>query len=141
MNEGQREDLDLESSLRKMTADVVSAYVSNNPIQSTDLSKVIVDVHRTFSSLGQKNRVSDEAPDVAPAVNPRRSVKPDQLVCLECGLTFKSLKRHLRVAHGLSPDEYKAKWKLGADYPMVAPEYAAKRSALAKSFDLGRKGR
>lgn len=122
----------------EMTADLVSAYVSNNPVPVSELPALIAQVHQSLTGLsGATPAKVEEAPK--PAVNPKRSVHDDFIVCLEDGKKFKSLKRHLGVHYGLTPDEYRAKWGLKSDYPMVAPNYAAQRSALAKSSGLGRK--
>lgn len=125
-----------DTTLAARTADVVSAYVSNNPIPASDLAGLIATVHSALSGLSGK-AIEEEKPE--PAVNPKRSVKPNQVVCLECGKGFKSLKRHIGSYHKLTPEEYRAKWDLPADYPMVAPEYAEQRSSLAKAMGLGRK--
>ncbi|RWM07972.1 MucR family transcriptional regulator [Mesorhizobium sp.] len=124
-------------NLIELTADIVSAYVSKNPLPVSSLPELISSVNSSLSKIGQP--VEAETPAQAPAVNPRRSVFPDYIVCLEDGKKFKSLKRHLDVHYGLTPDEYRAKWGLKQDYPMVAANYAAQRSALAKSSGLGRK--
>lgn len=126
--------------LVELTADVVSAYVSNTSVPAAELSGLIAKV---YSALQQQTTApSDPAPEaLKPAVAIKKSVTPDYIVCLEDGKQFKSLKRHLTVHYGLSPDEYRAKWGLPADYPMVAPNYAASRSALAKSMGLGRKAK
>ncbi|RUX32597.1 transcriptional regulator [Mesorhizobium sp. M7A.F.Ca.US.011.01.1.1] len=125
------------SRLIELTADVVSAYVSNNPVPVASLPDLIASVNSSLSKIG--GPVETETPTQAPAVNPKRSVFPDHIVCLEDGKKFKSLKRHLDVHYGLTPDEYRAKWALKSDYPMVAPNYAAQRSSLAKAAGLGRK--
>ena len=125
--------------LVQLTADIVSAYVSNNKIGSEALAKLIEDVHGALMRAPGDQPVQEpEARE--PAVSVRRSVTPDYIVCLEDGKKFKSLKRHLQGEHGLSPEEYRSKWKLTRDYPMVAPNYARARSDLAKSMGLGRKG-
>jgi predicted transcriptional regulator len=121
----------------ELTADIVSAYVGNNPLPASSLPDLIASVSASVRKLG--NAAVVETPALNPAVNPKRSVFPDHIVCLEDGKKFKSLKRHLMTDHGLSPDEYRAKWSLPSDYPMVAPNYSATRSALAKSSGLGRK--
>ncbi|RJT26522.1 MucR family transcriptional regulator [Mesorhizobium waimense] len=124
--------------LIELTADVVSAYVSNNPVPVGDLPALIGQVHAAFK--GTAESVSAEEPQaLKPAVPIRKSVTPDYIICLEDGKKFKALKRHLSTHYGLTPDEYRAKWGLPADYPMVAPNYAAARSALAKTIGLGRK--
>ncbi|RWE31960.1 MucR family transcriptional regulator [Mesorhizobium sp.] len=118
-----------------LTADVVSAYVSKNAVPPAGLPDLIASVHSSLTGIGQPSSVH---PNQEPAVNPKRSVFPDYIICLEDGKKFKSLKRHLSVNFGLTPDEYRAKWGLKPDYPMVAPNYAAQRSALAKAAGLGR---
>lgn len=120
-----------------LTADIVSAYVSKNAVPVAGLPELIASIHSSLSGVDQP--VAVEQPKQEPAVNPRRSVTPDYIICLEDGKKFKSLKRHLGVHYGLTLDEYRAKWGLKSDYPMVAPNYAAQRSALAKSSGLGRK--
>jgi predicted transcriptional regulator len=120
-----------------LTADVISAYVSNNPVPVSELSLLIAQVHQAMSGLAGDAVVAIE--EQKPAVNPKRSVQNDYIICLEDGKRFKSLKRHLTTHFGLTPDEYRTKWNLPADYPMVAPAYAAARSELAKNMGLGRK--
>ena len=124
--------------LLELTADVVSAYVSNNPGPASELSSLIADVH---SALGRVGVTSEQAPveKQKPAVNPKRSIFEDYIICLEDGKKFKSLKRHLMTHYGLTPEQYREKWGLEPNYPMVAPSYAAARSALAKKTGLGRK--
>lgn len=124
--------------LAELTADVVSAYVGNNPVPVAELPTLIADVH---STLGRVRSSQNEPPkeDLKPAVSIKKSVTPDHLVCLEDGKKFKSLKRHLSTRHGLTPEEYRAKWNLPSDYPMVAQNHAVARSQLAKSMGLGRK--
>jgi predicted transcriptional regulator len=119
-----------------LTADIVAAFVQNNSVTLSDLPDLISSVNAALSGLGKPAAV--EEPVQTPAVNPKRSVFPDYIVSLEDGKQYKTLKRHL-VGHGMSPAEYRAKWNLAADYPMVAPSYSATRSALAKSLGLGRK--
>ncbi|OBQ83007.1 MucR family transcriptional regulator [Mesorhizobium sp. WSM3873] len=123
--------------LLELTAEIVSAYVSKNAVPVASLPDLIGSVNSALSKI--KQPAQPEKPTQAPAVNPRRSVFPDYIVCLEDGKKFKSLKRHLNVHYELTPDEYREKWGLKAEYPMVAPNYAAQRSALAKSSGLGRK--
>ncbi|RWB69743.1 MucR family transcriptional regulator [Mesorhizobium sp.] len=125
------------SQLIELTADIVSAYVSKNAVPVASLPELIESVNSSLSKIGQP--AEPEKPDQVPAVNPKRSVFPDYIICLEDGKKFKSLKRHLGVHYGLTPNEYREKWGLKPEYPMVAPNYAAQRSALAKSSGLGRK--
>src|SRR5208337_1137866 len=123
----------------EMAAEVVAAFVSNNPLPRSELPALIQTIHDTLARLsaGVENLTPKEE-SKEPAVSIRKSVTPDYLICLEDGKHFKSLKRHL-ATHGLTPEQYRAKWKLPSDYPMVAPNYAATRSALAKAMGLGRK--
>ena len=120
-----------------LTADIVSAYVSKNAVPVAGLPELIALVHSSLSGVGQP--VGVEQPKQEPAVNPRRSVTPDYIICLEDGKKFKSLKRHLATHYNLSPEDYRQKWNLPSDYPMVARSSAATRSALAKTIGLGRK--
>lgn len=124
--------------LIELTADVVAAYVSNNPVPVGELPNLIADIH---AALGRVGGTAEPQPvdKQKPAVNPKRSVHDEYIVCLEDGKKFKSLKRHLMTHYGLSPDQYREKWGLDATYPMVAPHYAAARSQLAKKMGLGRK--
>lgn len=124
--------------LIELTADVVAAYVSNNPVPVGELPNLIADIH---AALGRVGETSDSQPmdKQKPAVNPKRSVHDEYIVCLEDGKKFKSLKRHLMTHYGLTPDQYREKWGLDSSYPMVAPSYAAARSNLAKKMGLGRK--
>jgi predicted transcriptional regulator len=120
-----------------MVARVVAAYVANNRMIAQDLPALIESVHSTILSLQNGATAVQEA--AKPAISIRRSVTDDHIVCLEDGLKFKSLKRHLRSSYGLTPEQYRVKWGLPHDYPMVAPNYAARRSTLAKQIGLGRK--
>ncbi len=124
--------------LAELTADVVSAYVSNNPVPASDLPGLISEIH---SALGKtlNGTVEEVQEKPRPAVNPKRSVTDDYIICLEDGQKFKSLKRHLMSHYNMTPEEYREKWGLAADYPMVAPAYAAQRSKLAREMGLGRK--
>lgn len=124
----------------EMTADIVSAYVGNNSVAAADLPALIQSVHRALSGVASGADVAEAAPK-EPAVPVKRSITPDYLVCLEDGRKFKSLKRHLRTKYNMSPEEYRAKWGLAKDYPMVAPNYAKARSDLAKQMGLGQGGR
>lgn len=125
--------------LVELTTDLVSAYVSNNPVPLADLPSLIEQVHQALSNLETGVKASPPEEKPVPAVPIKKSITPDYLICLENGKKFKSLKRHLSSQHGMTPDEYRAKWNLPADYPMVAPGYAAARSQLAKEMGLGRK--
>ena len=133
-------EMDNSPSLIDLAADIVSAYVSNNTVPAAELPALIANVHRALAGTNQGMTVAEPEP-LKPAVNPKKSVFPDHIVCLEDGKKFKSLKRHLRTHYDLSPEEYRDKWGLPADYPMVAPNYAAARSALAKKMGLGQQRR
>lgn len=125
-----------KTTILDCTTSIVSAYVANNTIQKESLAALIAD---TFKSLARVDRVEDVAEELKPAVPIKRSVQPDHIICLEDGKKFKSLKRHLMSHYSMTPDEYRAKWGLPADYPMVAPNYALARSELAKKIGLGRR--
>jgi len=127
-----------QDNLIELTADIVSAYVSNNTIASGDLSNLISDVFGALHATAGGPPEPTPEPQ-KPAVPVRRSVTPDYIVCLEDGKKFKSLKRHLRTHYNLTPEDYREKWGLAADYPMVAPNYAQARSRLAKEMGLGQK--
>lgn len=128
----------VEHELIELSTEIVAAYVSRNSLSPADLPKLIADVYAALRGLNTP--VFVEAEEVLkPAVSVRKSITPDFLICLEDGKKFKSLKRHLRTTYDMSADEYRAKWGLPPDYPMVAPNYSATRSALAKSNGLGRK--
>lgn len=128
------------SELIELTSDIVAAFVANNAVTTSDLPDLIVRVHGALQGLGRSEQLTlDERPK--PAVSIKKSVTNDFLVCLEDGQQFKSLKRHLRTKYGMTPEEYRAKWGLPKDYPMVAPSYAEERSNLAKMMGLGRKSR
>ena len=122
-----------------LTSDIVAAHVSNNSVAVSDVSSLIQNVHAALSGLSQPAPVPEVKPE--PAVSVRSSVKPDYIICLEDGKKFKSLKRHLRTQYSLSPEEYREKWGLPPDYPMVAPNYAKARSNLAKQMGLGQQRR
>ncbi len=121
-----------------MASEVVSAYVGKNPLPPNQISEVIQMVYGTLNSL-DGGTVEGKSEAQKPAVNPKKSIFPDYVICLEDGKKLKMLKRHLRTTYGITPDEYRAKWGLSPDYPMVAPNYAAQRSAFAKKIGLGRK--
>jgi predicted transcriptional regulator len=132
------ENSDVSSQeLLKMTAEVASAYVSNNSLPASQLSEMIRAIHDSLVTLGAGKVGKAEEPP-APAIPVKKSVTPDYIICLEDGKKLKMLKRHLRTTYGMTPDEYRARWGLPADYPMVAPNYAAQRSAFAKQIGLGR---
>ncbi|MFB0610947.1 MucR family transcriptional regulator [Aurantiacibacter poecillastricola] len=119
-----------------LTADIVTAHVANNNVEGNTLPGLIQDVYGALSGLGVEEKV-EERPE--PAVSIRSSVKSDKIVCLECGKDMKMLKRHLMTDHAMAPEDYRQRWSLPADYPMVAPDYADKRRELAKKIGLGRK--
>lgn len=129
---------DASEMLVTLTADIVAAHVTNNSVAISDLAILINNVHTALSSLGEKPVVEEK---LVPAVSIRASVKPDHIVCLEDGKKLKMLRRHLMTHYNMTPDDYRAKWGLPADYPMVAPEYAERRRVLAKEIGLGTKGR
>ena len=125
--------------LLRMTSEVAAAYVSNNNLPSAQLPDVIRTIHESLAALsGAKVAAASEPP--TPAVAIKKSITPDYIVCLEDGKKLKMLKRHLRSTYNMTPDEYRHRWGLPADYPMVAPNYAAQRSAFAKKIGLGRNG-
>lgn len=126
-----------DASLIEMTVEIVAAYVAGNELPSTELPALISTVYASLKNTRAGTPVL-ESKELVPAVPAKKSVFPDHIVCLEDGKKFKSLKRHLRSSYDMSPDEYRAKWGLPADYPMVAPNYAAARSELAKKIGLGR---
>ena len=128
-----------KEQLLEMTTEIVSAYVGNNTIAAGELNELIVSIHDSLHNLTTSG-VEVEPEPIKPAVPVRRSVTPDYLICLEDGKRLKMLKRHLRTTYGLSPDDYRAKWGLPADYPMVAPNYAQQRSEFAKKIGLGKVG-
>ena len=123
-----------------MTADIVSAYVGNNSVSASELPSLIANIHAALSQVNG-GVVEAEVEPKEPAVPIRKSISPDFLICLEDGRKFKSLKRHLRTKYDMSPEDYRAKWNLPKDYPMVAPNYAKARSELAKQMGLGQGGR
>jgi predicted transcriptional regulator len=129
---------DLDETLVTLTSDIVAAHVSNNDVTVADLPALISNVYGALAGLGKAAPVVEEAPP-KPAVSIRSSVKPDRIICLDCGMELKMLKRHLMTHHSLSPEQYRARWNLGSEYPLVAPDYAEKRRDLAKKIGLGRK--
>jgi len=129
------------SSYVELAADIVSAYVSNNAVAMQDLPVLIQDVHNALLRITSGAGVDAATEALKPAISVKKSVTPDYIVCLEDGKKFKSLKRHLRTQYNMSPEDYREKWSLPSDYPMVAPNYANARSALAKQMGLGQQRR
>ncbi len=138
--EGSRMNNQYKSEVVELTADIVAAYVGNNAVPTTELPNLISDVFNALANA-MAGTTEKEPVEEKPAVPVRRSVTPDAVICLEDGKKFKSLKRHLRTHHNMTPEEYREKWGLGADYPMVAPNYAEARSSLAKKMGLGQRRR
>jgi predicted transcriptional regulator len=130
-----------EANFIQLTANIVCAYVSNNTVSSAEMPALISQVYSALMRVSKGAAVAALAEPLKPAVPIKRSITPEYLVCLEDGKKFKSLKRHLRTQHQMTPDQYRAKWDLPADYPMVAPNYAASRSQLAKQMGLGQQRR
>jgi predicted transcriptional regulator len=128
-----------EDVLLTLTADIVAAHVSNNSVAVSDIPNLIENVHKALTGISASQSAPEEKPE--PKVSIRSSVKPDSVTCLECGKKQKMLKRHLMTSHELTPTEYRQKWGLSTDYPMVAPNYAEQRRKLAKSIGLGTKRR
>jgi predicted transcriptional regulator len=128
-----------KNSLLELTADIVAAYVGKNEVAQADLPKLIVNIYQSLAGApqGLAEARPVETSELKPAVPVRKSITPDYIICLEDGKKFKSLKRHLRTHYDLSPEQYREKWGLPADYPMVAPNYAEARSSLAKKIGLG----
>ncbi len=129
-----------KNELLRMTAEIVSAYVSHNDISGVQITDIIKAVHGSLDALQNPASALVEVA-AKPAVPIRKSITPDFIICLEDGKKLKMLKRYLRSTYGMTPEEYRAKWGLPTDYPMVAPNYAKQRSAFAKKIGLGRKGR
>jgi predicted transcriptional regulator len=125
------------NDLLGLTTEIVAAHVANNSVSLNDLGSLITQVHATLSALGTAPTAAAPPEKKEPSVSIKKSITPDYLICLEDGKRLKMLKRHLSTAYDMTPDQYRAKWGLPRDYPMVAPNYAAKRSALAKSIGLG----
>ena len=128
---------DMNETLITLTSDIVAAHVSNNNVSSDEVAALISNVYKALAGLGAP--AEPEAAPLKPAVSARASVKPDKVICMDCGMELQMLKRHLSTHHGMSVDEYKAKWGLAADHAMVAPNYADRRRDLAKKIGLGRK--
>lgn len=133
----ENSEYDRTETLITLTSDIVAAHVSNNSVSSEEVAGLITNVYSALAGLGQQVQV--EEPPREPAVSIRASVKPDYLVCLEDGKKLKMLRRYLRTNFDMSPEEYRERWNLPADYPMVAPNYAETRRELAKKIGLGRK--
>jgi predicted transcriptional regulator len=127
-----------EQALIELTAEIVSAHVSNNTVSLSDVPSLVQGVHAALAGLGAP-QAEAEAEGKTPVVTARASVKPDSITCMECGRKQKTLKRHLMTAHGLTPDQYRKDYGLPSSYPMVAPNYSAQRGELARSIGLGRK--
>lgn len=130
-------EIDMKETLITLTSDIVAAHVSNNDVAVADVPGLITNVYTALANLGETPVVEEPKPQ--PAVAIRNSIKPEYIVCLEDGKKLKMLKRYLRTNFNMSPEEYRARWGLPADYPMVAPLYAEKRRDLAKKIGLGRK--
>lgn len=126
-----------KTAITDMAVDIVTAYVGNNTVAAADLPDIIRNVYSALSAADSEGNMPPQPPQ-KPAVSPKRSITPEYIICLEDGGKYKSLKRHLRAKYDMSPDEYRSKWGLPADYPMVAPAYAEARSKLAKEMGLGR---
>jgi predicted transcriptional regulator len=125
----------------ELAVEITSAYVSNNSVRVSDLPGLFAEIHSALVGISSGAAVVAPPEAATPAVAPKKSITNDHLICLEDGLRFKSLKRHLRTNHDMTPEEYRKKWSLASDYPMVAPAYAKARSALAVSMGLGQKRR
>lgn len=131
-------DNDMKETLITLTSDIIAAHVSNNSVGGDELPGLITKVYGALADLGKAAPAVEAAP-LKPAVSVRASVKPDKVVCLDCGMELKMLKRHLMTHHAMTPEDYRARWSLPGDYPLVAPDYAATRRDLAKKIGLGRK--
>lgn len=143
MTEAHDSDLEPNGEILSLASEIVAAYASRNQMSQGDLPGLIQNVHATLSGLSGAQPVEAEAPAAEPPLTPAvpidASITPDAIICLENGKPFKTLKRHLRTAYDMSPEEYRERWGLSKDYPMVAPNYSAKRAATAKKIGLGRK--
>lgn len=133
----QEQNSELNETLITLTSDIVAAHVSNNDVDVEDVPGLITNVFGALAGLGSQAEAAEERPE--PAVSVRASIKPDYIVCLEDGKKLKMLKRYLRTNYDMTPEQYRARWNLPSDYPMVAPNYAEKRRDLAKKIGLGRK--
>ncbi|MEO1194118.1 MAG: MucR family transcriptional regulator [Pseudomonadota bacterium] len=132
-------DQEAGQKLLDLTSSIVAAHVAHNSVSAQDLPTLIRDVYQSLATVGEPKEVEPERP--TPAVPIKRSITPDYLICLEDGKKLKMLKRHLKTAYDMSPEQYRERWGLQADYPMVAPNYAKQRSQLAKEIGLGTKAR
>ncbi|WP_043540316.1 MucR family transcriptional regulator [Salinarimonas rosea] len=128
-----------DEATTKIAASIVASYVSNNPIPSAQVPELLTSVYRALTELGKPVEKPQEPSRPVPAVPIKRSITPDYIICLEDGKHCRSMKRHLMTAYGLTPDQYREKWGLPSDYPMVAPNYSALRSQRAKEIGLGQK--
>jgi len=133
-------DIPATGNYIELTAEIVSAYVSNNTVPAAEIPGLISQVHTALARVSGKSGDAPAEP-LKPAVSLKKSITPEYIICLEDGKKFKSLKRHLRTQYNMTPEQYREKWGLGADYPMVAPNYAAARSQLAKQMGLGQQRR
>lgn len=133
------EDMIQDDRILELTAEIVSAHVANNSVAMADLPNLIKEVHATLASINDEPEVEEEV--LQPAVPIKKSIQPDFIICLEDGKKLKMLKRHLKTAYDMTPDEYRQRWGLPSDYPMVAPNYAKQRSELAKTIGLGNRGK
>jgi predicted transcriptional regulator len=133
-------DIPAPGNFIELTAEIVSAYVSNNTVPAAEIPGLISQVHTALARVSGKSGDAPAEP-LKPAVSVKKSITPEYIICLEDGKKFKSLKRHLRTQYNMTPEQYREKWALGADYPMVAPNYAAARSQLAKQMGLGQQRR
>lgn len=125
-------------NLINLTADIVSAHVANNSVAVSDVATLVQQVHRALVGLGEPQQQAPQ--QKVPVVSVRASVKPDHIVCMECGKKQKTLRRHLQTAHGMTPEQYRGDYGLPASYPMTAPDYSERRREMAKSIGLGKKG-
>ncbi|WP_395396413.1 MucR family transcriptional regulator (plasmid) [Novosphingobium sp. BL-8A] len=128
----------MKEVLLELTSDIVTAHVTNNSVSHDELPQLIETVYGSLADLGKEPVAVEE--ERIPATSIRSSVKSDVIICLECGAKQKTLKRHLKAQHDLTPEEYRSRWKLPSDYPMVTPDYAARRSEMAKEIGLGQRG-
>lgn len=128
-----------KADITQLTAEIVAAYVAKNAVPQAELPKLIADVHKALVQASHPAAAREEQSELRPAISIKKSVTPEYIICLEDGKKFKSLKRHLRSQYDMSPEQYRERWGLPADYPMVAPNYAQARSSLAKRMGLGQR--